>query len=99
MPKYPTFHPNFRGPPSDEEVPGTVPGPAAGQVKSDDDLLDPAEMAADLNCSKSYLDKLRCYGGGPPFIRLGPRMVRYRRGDARDWARARRFNSTSEYNR
>lgn len=78
---------------SDEEVSGNVAGP----VKSDDDLMDPAETAVDLNCSKSYLDKLRVYGGGPPFIRLGPRMIRYRRGDARDWARARRFNSTSEY--
>lgn len=97
MPRYPTFQSSFPNLPSDEEVPGAVPGPAAGQVKSDEDLLDPAETANDLNCSKSYLDKLRVYGGGPPFIRLGPRMIRYRRGDARAWARARRFNSTSEY--
>ena len=93
MPKYPTFQSSFPTLPSDEEVSGNVPGP----VKSDDDLMDPAETADDLNCSKSYLDKLRVYGGGPPFIRLGPRMIRYRRGDARAWARARRFNSTSEY--
>jgi hypothetical protein len=64
---------------------------------SDDDLLAPAEMAIDLNCSKSYLDKLRCYGGGPPYIRLGPRKILYRRGDGRGWAKARRFNSTAEY--
>ena len=64
---------------------------------SDDDLLVPAEMAIDLNCSKSYLDKLRCYGGGPPYIRLGPRKILYRRGDGRNWAKACRFNSTSEY--
>ncbi len=64
---------------------------------SDDDLLDPRETARELNCSKSYLDKLRCYGGGPPFLRIGRRMVRYRRGDARNWANSHRFNSTSEY--
>jgi hypothetical protein len=93
MPKYSTFQSSFPPLPSDEDMPGTVPDAVTPQVKSDDDLLDPAETAVDLNCSKSYLDKLRVYGGGPPFIRLGPRMIRYRRGDAR----ARRFNSTSEY--
>lgn len=75
----------------EERQASPAPGP------SDDDLLDPREMAADLHCSKSYLDKLRVYGGGPPYIRLGPRKILYRRGDGRGWAQARRFNSTSEY--
>lgn len=96
MTKSPTFHPGIARQTIDAE--GTEPAPGqAGQVKSDDDLLDPRETARELNCSKSYLDKLRCYGGGPPFLRIGRRMVRYRRGDARNWAHSHRFNSTSEY--
>lgn len=79
-------------------APAEVPAPSA-PVKSDDDLLDTVEMAADLHCSKSYLDKLRCYGGGPPYIRLGPRKILYRRGDGRSWAAARRFDSTSQYSK
>lgn len=75
-----------------------VSSPSAS-AKSDDDLLDPREMAVDLYCSKSYLDKLRCYGDGPPYIRLGPRKILYRRGDGRSWAAARRFDSTSQYNK
>lgn len=71
--------------------------PPSASVKSDDDLLAPAEMAAELHCSKSYLDKLRCYGGGPPYLRFGPRKILYRRGDGRSWAAARRFDSTSQY--
>jgi hypothetical protein len=68
-------------------------------VKSDDDLLDHREMAADLHCSKSHLDKLRCYGGDPSYLRLDPRKILHRRGDGRSWAAARRFDSTSQYER
>jgi len=92
----PTSSPFNNRPAKSTAPPAEVPSPTAS-VKSDDDLLDPREMAAELHCSKSYLDKLRCYGGGPPFMRLGPRKILYRRGDGRDWAAARRFDSTSQY--
>lgn len=55
------------------------------------------EAAALLHVSKSFLDKLRVNGGGPEFIRLGARKVLYRRQDLENWARSRRFESTSQY--
>jgi excisionase family DNA binding protein len=55
------------------------------------------EAADYLRVSKSYLDKLRVYGGGPPFMRLGVRKIAYRRSDLDAWLVCRRFNSTSEY--
>ena len=61
------------------------------------DLLTVKEAAALLRCSKSYLDKLRCVGGGPEFIRLGRRKILYRRPDLLMWAKSRRFDNTSQY--
>ena len=37
--------------------------------------LDTRQAAAYLGISKPYLDKLRCYGGGPRFAKLGRRVV------------------------
>jgi hypothetical protein len=37
----------------------------------DDVFLTPREAAGYLRVSKSYLDKLRVYGGGPTFLRFG----------------------------
>ena len=41
------------------------------------------------------LNKLRVYGGGPRFCKLG-RSVRYRRTDLDEWLDARVVSSTSE---
>ena len=42
-------------------------------------------LAADyLKLSCSMLEKLRVYGGGPPYLKLG-RSVRYRREDLCHW--------------
>lgn len=65
--------------------------------QSSDQLLTPAEAAVQLRCSKSYLDKLRVYGGGPRFLRLGKRKILYRKPDLALWAAERTFGSTSEY--
>jgi excisionase family DNA binding protein len=59
-------------------------------VWQDESLLTPQEAAADLRVSKSYLDKLRVYGGGPQFLRLG-RKVLYRKSDLDFWAAQHRF--------
>ena len=61
------------------------------------ELLTPREAATYLRVSKSYLDKLRVYGGGPRFLRLGKRKVLYRRSDLDAWLARRSFDSTSEY--
>jgi hypothetical protein len=63
----------------------------------DEHLLTTPEAASHLRVSKSYLDKLRVYGGGPEFIRLGKRKILYRKFDLDLWSGQRRFGSTSEY--
>jgi excisionase family DNA binding protein len=62
----------------------------------DEPLLTVQEAADYLRLSKSFLDKLRVYGGGPTFQRLG-RAIRYLKSDLHAWAAQRRFGSTSEY--
>jgi hypothetical protein len=69
----------------------------ARRVEADDPLLKPKEAAEHIRSSKSYLDKLRCYGGGPEYVRLGKRKVLYRKSALDSWARQRRYSSTSEY--
>ena len=64
---------------------------------TNDQLLTTAEAAAYLRVSKSYLDKLRVYGGGPKFVRPGKRKIIYRKPHLDVWAAERTFTSTSEY--
>ncbi len=49
--------------------------------------------AAYLGISKSTLDKLRCFGGGPVFAKLG-RAVIYNTDDLDAWLAERRRTST-----
>jgi excisionase family DNA binding protein len=65
--------------------------------ENDEIFLTPKEAAAYLRVSKSYLDKLRVYGGGPKFLRFGKRKILYRKADLDFWAAQHRFGSTSEY--
>jgi predicted DNA-binding transcriptional regulator AlpA len=74
-----------------------TPTPAESAQLNGQDLLTVPESAAHLRVSKSYLDKLRVYGGGPSFLRLGARKILYRRSDLDEWAASRRYRSTSEY--
>lgn len=46
--------------------------------------------------SKSTLDKLRLYGDGPPYSKIG-RAVIYRKADLDSWLSANKHSSTSEY--
>jgi predicted DNA-binding transcriptional regulator AlpA len=64
---------------------------------SHDDLLKPIEAAAYLRLSASTLAKARVRGDGPPFLKLGPKTVLYRRSDIEVWAESRIKQSTSEY--
>ena len=64
---------------------------------SEQELLTPREAAAYLRVSKSYLDKLRVYGGGPRFLRLGKRKILYPKTQLDNWAAERLFESTGEY--
>jgi predicted DNA-binding transcriptional regulator AlpA len=59
------------------------------------ELLRTSGAAAITGLSVSTLNKLRCSGGGPAFLKLG-RAVRYKSVDLKDWLDSRRVMSTSE---
>ena len=59
-------------------------------------VFDANDVAAQLGLSVSTLAKMRLYGTGPAYSKLGRRVV-YRPADLDSWIEANRFNSTSEY--
>lgn len=59
-------------------------------------VLDATETAKRLGLSTSTLAKMRLYGTGPAFSKLGRRVV-YRLVDLEAWIATNRFRSTSEY--
>ena len=60
--------------------------------------LDTTGASRRLGVSKSTLEKLRVYGGGPKYLKLG-RLVRYRPQDLDEWMFERLTGSTSEQGR
>jgi hypothetical protein len=54
------------------------------------------EASAHLKIAASTLCKMRLSGGGPPFLKLGPRRVVYDLADLEKWASACRRRSTSD---
>jgi hypothetical protein len=64
-----------------------------------DDLLTTEEVAAWFNCSVQWLEIGRCEGYGPPFKKLSPKMVRYKRSDVLKWLKGRSHTSTADYRR
>ena len=53
----------------------------------DDALATAQEAAAFLRLKYHTLAWYRCNGGGPNYTRIGPKLIRYRIGDLRDYAR------------
>lgn len=53
----------------------------------DDALVTAREAAAFLRLKYHTLAWYRCQGGGPKYTRIGPKLIRYRMGDLRDYAR------------
>jgi hypothetical protein len=70
----------------------------AGNLGADDELLTTRAVAAWLEVSPQWLEIGRHRGYGPPFKKLSPRNIRYRRGDLLNWLRSRTHSSTAEYN-
>jgi hypothetical protein len=58
-------------------------------------VLDAVAAAEFIGLAVATLAKMRCIGGGPPFIKLG-RKVLYRRADVAAWRNARRVGNTTE---
>lgn len=61
------------------------------------DLLTTGEAAELTRLSKGTLNRLRVIGGGPKYLKIGPRKVYYRRSDIDAWLAERVYGSTSEY--
>ena len=59
-------------------------------------LLDEDEAAEFLGLSPRTLQGLRVRGGGPEYIKIGSRAVRYRLRDLEEFIEGRRRSSTSE---
>ncbi|MFT4131882.1 helix-turn-helix transcriptional regulator [Labrys sp. (in: a-proteobacteria)] len=60
-----------------------------------DDLLNTGALAAEKHLSVSYLNKLRLTGDGPPFLKIGKKVL-YRRSDVERWFASRVRTSTSD---
>jgi predicted DNA-binding transcriptional regulator AlpA len=56
-----------------------------------------AELAAWLGVSRVWLEQQRWKGQGPPWVRLSPGLIRYRRDEVLAWLDARSHRSTAEY--
>jgi len=54
------------------------------------------EAARYLGISASTLNKTRLTGDGPPFVKVTPRAVAYRKSDLDAWLEARLRHSTSD---
>lgn len=54
------------------------------------------EAAKYVALAESTLTKMRLTGDGPPFVKVGPRAVAYRRSDLDAWLEARVRRSTSD---
>ncbi len=61
-----------------------------------DRLITEREAAEFLGYSQKALQKWRCEGGGPRFVRVSRRSIRYRRRDLIAWAEERLRRSTSD---
>jgi len=60
------------------------------------EVLTTEQAAAFLSCSVQFLEIARCKGGGPPFSKCGPRLIRYRKSALLAWLAQREVRSTSE---
>lgn len=61
-----------------------------------DRLINESEAASFIGYTIRALQGWRVKGGGPKFIRVSARSIRYRRRDLIEWAEARLKTSTSE---
>ena len=61
------------------------------------DYLTVKEAADYLRVSKGTLDKFRHFGGGPAFIRVTARAIRYERAALDRWMAERRQSAVADY--
>jgi hypothetical protein len=61
-----------------------------------DSLLNESQAASFLGFTPRALQAWRCRGGGPVFVRVSARAIRYRRRDLTKWVEERLRVSTSD---
>jgi len=66
-------------------------------LENQNHLMKTEEAGRYLGLSSSLLNKLRLTGGGPVFVRLAGRAIRYRKPDLDAWVNASAMASTSAY--
>ncbi len=65
-------------------------------INNDKNLLTEREAADFLGVTSRCLQAWRYRGGGPKFVRISSRCIRYRQSDLREWTEARLRSDTSE---
>ena len=69
----------------------------AQDAQYDPDQLLTEKQAASILCySQRALQNWRLRGGGPQYVKVSARSIRYRRRDLRTWTNERLRNNTSE---
>lgn len=89
---------NTRGvrPRTPAKPPAKPISPSSGVTGQSSGLLNTHQAAVRLGLSKSTLDKMRCAGTGPKFIKPTGWAVRYDPIDLDNWIIARRKQKTTE---
>ena len=64
-------------------------------LQEPDRYLSTTEAGELIGLSRDALEQRRSRGNGPPFVRLSPRCIRYRRRDVLAWLAARRETGRS----
>ncbi len=73
----------------------TLPSRTAASDILGEPLLTPAMLARDLGVTTKTLERWRMTGDGPPFIRVSPKVIRYRRPDVEAFLSGRVATSTA----
>ncbi|MGQ0532112.1 MAG: helix-turn-helix transcriptional regulator [Caulobacteraceae bacterium] len=82
--------------PVNQPKPVRAPKPAPLVARPANGLLRVREAAARLGLSKSTLDKMRCEGRGPRYVKITSKLVGYDPADLDAYAEGRKRQSTSE---
>jgi predicted DNA-binding transcriptional regulator AlpA len=63
-------------------------------METPEEMISPSKLADELDVTESALAKWRCDGTGPPFCKLGYKVVRYPRSTVEAWKLKRVKGST-----
>lgn len=74
----------------------TKPKPPQTGAGAIEQLLTPEQVSAITGLAEQTLAHYRVSGGGPAYIRISARCIRYREGDLRQWISDRYVSSTTE---